>query len=486
MLNYRRRNSWSTSRRPTAHNQRRGRSFSSSRYGGGSFPWRWAILGGIPAALILLELLLRLVSFLSGTDASLANYQGEPNNVTGYRLRFTNAEGQTYDGFSPRGQLAVEPSAMFGYTLLPNQKNQFLQLNDRGFRMSENLSLAKPAGEIRIFIVGGSTAFGQLSSSNQATFAAKLEARLNQQVKVQVQNPGKFRPDVLPYFADEVARVMALPPRIRSARYRVINAAVPGYSSGNEFMQVAMQVLPYKPDLIVLMNGYTDLVLPSSLESSEIPGTQTMLQNAPQHLWSSISQQVQGLFGQLYWVKGWQYWILRTHESASNFTIPPLDAQGSALTAAVNADQKELQQRANRYRANLQMIGQFTANAKVPLIVALQPELTGRDPKTLTPKEKQLLEQLGSTYRQNVQTGYGLLQQSVKQVQQSYSGNVSSLNLYRFFANTNSGGVKGQIFQDPIHLTDVGNAKLADGLYNTIAGRLTIQAQPFSGSAPSR
>lgn len=482
MLNYRRRNSLSSNRRAPSYNQRRGRSYNS-RLGGVTFPWRWAILGGIPAALLALELLLRLGSFLSGSDATLANYQGEPNNVTSYRLRFTTPDGQTYDGFSPKGQLAVQPSTLFGYTLLPNQKNSFLQLNDRGFRMDENLSLAKPSGEIRIFIVGGSTAFGQLSTNNQATFAAKLEARLNQQVKAQATNPGKFRPDVLPYFADEVARVMALPPRIQPARYRVINAAVPGYSSGNEFMQVAMQVLPYKPDLIVLMNGYTDLLLPSSAEASEIPGTQTMLQNAPQHLWSSVSQQIQGLFGQLYLVKGFNYWILRSHESASSFSIPPLEVQGSALTTAVNVDAKELKLRAERYRANLQMIGQFTANAKVPLIVALQPELTGRDPKTLTSPEKQLLDQLGPNYRQKVQAGYGLLQQSVKQVQQNFSANVSSLNLYRFYANTS---FKGQAFQDPIHLTDAGNAKLADGLYNTIAARLTIQARPFSGDIPSR
>jgi lysophospholipase L1-like esterase len=329
--------------------------------------------------------------------------------------------------------------------------------------------------------VGGSTAFGQLSSSNQATFAAKLEARLNQQVKAQIENPGKFRPDVLPYFADEVARVMNLPPRIQPARYRVINAAVPGYSSGNEFMQVAMQVLPYKPDLVVLMNGYPDLLLPSSVEASEVAGSQAMLQNAPKHLWSSLSLQLGGFFGQLYLVKGFQYWVLRSHSSAQNYLIPPLDVQGSSLTAAINVDDKELKQRVERYRANLQMIARFTANAKVPLIVALQPELTGRNPKTLTPAEQQLLEQLGPNYRQKVQAGYGLLQQSVKQVQQNFSGNVSSLNLYQFYANTN---FKGQAFQDPIHLTDAGNAKLADGLYNTIAGRLTIQARPFTGNAP--
>jgi hypothetical protein len=469
MLNYRRRNTWS-SRRP--------RSSYSSYQRRKPFPWRLAILGGIPAGLLVLELLLRLISGLTG-NATMNNYQGEAPNVSGYRLQFTNAQGKPYQGLQQRGELSAQYNALMGYTLLPDQKNGFWQINGDGFRYNQPIPTAKPADEVRIFVIGGSAAFGQLSTNNQATFAARLEARLNKQVADQRTNPGKFRPDVLPYFADEVARVMNLPPRIRGGRYRVINAAVPGYSSGNEMMQLTLKILPYKPDMIIVMNGYPDLILPSTEPATEVPGIEEVLQDSTRHFTQTWTQPIGNFFQSIYLIRGFQQWVMRSSETPS-FVIPPVINQPGDLTGTLKMDQAELGRRTNRYRGNLQMMARFANTARVPMILALQPEITSRKPGVLTPQEKYVLDQLGSEYPKQMKEGYNSLLQSIREVKRTLPDTVTTLNYYDLLAN-----FKGQAFQDPVHLTDAANTQVANTLYGILAERLTVKSQPFSGTAPA-
>jgi hypothetical protein len=87
------------------------------------------------------------------------------------------------------------------------------------------------------------------------------------------------------------------------------------------------------------------------------------------------------------------------------------------------------------------------------------------------------LDQLGSTYKERVKTGYGQLQQSVEQVKGEFPKGVVTLNLNSVYAN-----FAGEAFQDAIHLTDEANTVLADQLYETIAKQLLVQPKPNSGA----
>ncbi|NJK52280.1 MAG: hypothetical protein HC936_04655 [Leptolyngbyaceae cyanobacterium SU_3_3] len=208
---------------------------------------RLLILGSVSLILIGLELLARLGVGLAGKQNEFAAYEGEPLNVTAYRLRYLDRANQPYDGLPDRGRLKVRRSSLTGYRLVENQQSNAWRINEQGFRADQAIAATKPKDEVRIFVLGGSTAFGQMSSSNQTTFAHRLEARFNQQVAIQKSNSGKFRPDVLPYYADELAKAMSLPPRIQESRYRVVNAAVPGYASSNQLGQLALQIFPTNP-----------------------------------------------------------------------------------------------------------------------------------------------------------------------------------------------------------------------------------------------
>ena len=442
------------------------------------FPRFWLALLAVPLTLVLLELLMRLGVGISGKTAELSAYEGEAQSTTAYRLRYLDHTGKPYDGLPDRGRLKVERSPLMGYKLLPNQETQYWRINDQGLRSDQTIALTKPQDEIRVVVLGGSTAFGQLSSSNQTTFASRLEARFNQQVASQKKDPGRFRPTTLPYFADELTKAMALPARIRESNYRVINAAVPGYASSNELAQFALQVSSYKPDFIVVLNGYADLLLPSNQEGAEIPNIEAFLENAAHHQRTGLTQQFQRLVYQSFLVRGFQNWISRPQD-ATSFLVPP-DAEGT-LPQRLSADEGELTQRVSRYRTNLQQMARLAAAAKIPIVVALQPEITSRNSNKLTAPERKVLEQLGTDYVQRIKAGYAQLQKSTEQVKQAFPKGVTALNLYDFYANAPE-----QSFQDPIHLTDGANSKLSDRLYETIAPLLIIEPKPNNSTeAPS-
>jgi len=434
-----------------------------------AFPKRWILLS-IPLVLIGLELLTRLIVSATGKTAEFNAFQGEPLSITAYRLKFLNQSGQPFDGLPDHGQLTVKRSSVLGYRLVNNQQNSVWKINEQGFRADQSLSLDKPKDEVRIFLLGGSAAFGQLSSNNQATIAAQLESRLNQQVAAQKASPNKFRPDTLPYFADELEKALKLPPRIRETRYRVINAAVPGYASGNELAQLAFEVLPYKPDAIVLMDGYSDLLLPSTHEGVDVPDLEALLESAPRHLMASLGNQSNHFFHQFYLVKGVQYWILRP-QMAFKQLIPPTEAP---VQDRLTTDTKELERRTDRYRQNLQQVSRLASASKIPLFVALQPEVSTRAAKP-TGREKEILDQLGSRYPEQIKAGYSKLQGAIEQVKRDVPG-LSTLDLTGAVNNT-----QGEVFQDAIHLSDRANGAIANQLFDTIAPKLHVQPKPYSG-----
>lgn len=442
-----------------------------------TLPRLWVILAAIPLSLIALEVLLRIIVGVTGKSAEFQAYEGEPATITDYRLKFLDHSGQPYDGLPDRGRLKAERSPLMGYRLVKDQQNSVLKINPQGFRSDQPVPQAKPNGEVRIFVLGGSTAFGQMSSSNQTTFANKLETKLNQQVAEQKQNPKKFRPDTLPYFADELVKAMALPPRIREGRYRVINAAVPGYASSNELAQLSLQILPYQPDFIVLVDGYADLLLPSDQDGADVPHIEELLDNATGHATRAFSQQFGQLLDQSYLVKGFEYWVLRPQDGVKQ-VIPPTIDRDTPLAQRLATDAPELTRRIDRYRNNLQQVARLTTAAKVPLFVAVQPDITSKK-ATLTTREKVVFDQLGKAYPDRAQAGYTQLQQAVKQVKQSFPKDVVPINLSTSFAS------KDEAFADAIHLTDAANTKLADQFYDVIAPRLQLQPQPYGGNQPA-
>ena len=67
-------------------------------------------------------------------------------------------------------------SLSVGYELVGDRTSKFWQINPQGFRDRAPVPLVKPKDEIRIFLLGNSTAFGYGNIDNAATISAQLEA----------------------------------------------------------------------------------------------------------------------------------------------------------------------------------------------------------------------------------------------------------------------------------------------------------------------
>ncbi len=453
---------------------RKSRSYYSSYYNGfkpaksrPKISPLWILLS-LPVLIVLLELLAQAYLGITGKGNQIA---GNSPLFKAYQLQFLTEDRKPIEGLVNQGNLKVTRSPATSYQLASNQKNQFLQINEQGFRDSQPLPLAKPKNEIRIFILGGSTAFGQGNPNNEATISHQLETRLQQRVAQQKNAPQEYRPDVFPFFVPTRQQLMKLPPKIRSGQYRVINAAVPGYTSGNQLAQLALEILPYQPDLIVVLDGYEDIMLPSSQSQTEIPQIDAFLENAGGHFRTAWNQS----FNQWLHNTG----IVKTIASFSKQTDSPpaqsslaTNLEDKSLKSYLPNQPKELQHRVTRYRNNHKQLIQMAAKSGVPVILAVQPEITSRPADKLAPSEKNIRDQLGQDYTQKMPQAYGELVKTSQQLAQTFPTSVKVINF------ENEAALPTPMFADAVHVNEKANAAIADQLYHAITAWEKIQIIP--------
>jgi hypothetical protein len=445
--------------------------YYSSYSMGRSQPRSWlrtgllVVLVAIPVLLLLLELLVRGVVFVTGTANQLEKSLGG-SVASAYALRLEDANGKPYPGLtSLSGELQVRRSPLLGYELVPNQENKLWQIDRNGFRQTGELELSKPKNEIRVFVIGNSTAFGQMAANNQATLAAKLQTLLQERLKAQAKNPEKFKPTETPYFAEQVEAIQALPDRLKQGNYRAIAAAVPGYTSGNELALLVHRVMAFSPDVVIILNGYEDLRSPSNEVAREVLNLDRILQNPTEHYGRYISQQFDQWFSSLYLVKAARRWV-----------FPSIDRGSLAFSAdQFAANEEELKQRIARYRYNLRQVAKLTSGAQA--IVAIQPEITAKK-NSLTTEESKILKDLGTEYSVRVENSFSALEAALKPKEPRKDlANVRVVDLYGIYKD-----FKEQAFYNPIDLSDRANDLLAKKLYEELQSIFAIQPAPFSGA----
>lgn len=107
----------------------------------------------------------------------------------------------------------------------PNQHYKTVNINAHGFRGPEILK-EKPENTYRIFILGGSTAFGVGATSDETTIAGYLQQKFDQ--------------------------------TSLDFRVEVINAGVSGHESFRETHIVKNKLIEFEPDLIIAYDGVND------------------------------------------------------------------------------------------------------------------------------------------------------------------------------------------------------------------------------------
>lgn len=121
--------------------------------------------------------------------------------------------------------------------LLPNQDLSSIHINNYGFR-GNDISLSKDDNTIRIFLVGGSTAFGSGSTSDNTTISGYLQQKFEH-----VQS---------------------------GINVEIINAGIHGIWSQYELSLIKNKIIKFNPDIVIVYDGWNDLVRHPYFKSTSI------------------------------------------------------------------------------------------------------------------------------------------------------------------------------------------------------------------------
>jgi hypothetical protein len=194
---------------------------------------------------------------------------------------------------------------------------------------------------------------------------------------------------------------------------------------------------------------------------------------------------VKGWCNWFYISKAWRDWVLKPEPTLAQLVDPLADAP-SNLADRLATDDKELGARTDRYHRNLQQIARLSHGANIPLIVAIQPELSQWPAAQQTPAEKQRLAALGPNYTQRVQSGYQRLQKTLDAIKTDpQAAGMSTLTLKPETLKTGSAQFADGAFQDTIHLTDAAQEAVANQLYDAIGPKLQVQPKPAASESPT-
>jgi len=125
---------------------------------------------------------------------------------------------------------------IYGYRLKENVQVEEYKINSLGFRSFE-FTKKKPNNTLRIFFIGGSTTFGSNAGGNEYAI-----------------------PDILNFILNSNSKLY---------KFEVINAGVLGYSTWQNKLKVR-EIFSYEPDLVFIMDGFTDAVRANDLSYEEI------------------------------------------------------------------------------------------------------------------------------------------------------------------------------------------------------------------------
>ena len=106
----------------------------------------------------------------------------------------------------------------------PNQQFPTLNINSYGFRGTE-ITIEKPENVYRIFFIGGSTAFGQISSSDSKTIPGILESKFHENGIKEVE---------------------------------IVNAGINNANSRSETYLIRNVILEFDPNMLIIYDGWNE------------------------------------------------------------------------------------------------------------------------------------------------------------------------------------------------------------------------------------
>ncbi|MBK9307123.1 MAG: SGNH/GDSL hydrolase family protein [Nitrospira sp.] len=324
--------------------------------------------------------------------------------------------------------------------------------NGQGFRRAEDVSLAKPPNTYRIFLMGGSTAYGLGSLSP----------------KGHLKYPVLGNNETIDHYVEEF-----LDRNIPSRRFEVVNAGIPSHSSHHHLIYLNQTILKYHPDMIIFLDGTNDYY-PWEKGYDQF-------RDYPYREWSHLYLDEPSFKA---WISYTGFWLYRKSHlvylagkklrplwsTIKNVSPQPrreLDVDDALRNLEENAE--------TNFIRMVERNGLVLRHEGVVPVFALQPDLLFDQHKVLTEFEQDLLAEFINgkpvNYRQFKNRARPMVTEKLRQVTADLGA--SFVDLTDIF-----GGVKEDAFTDDCHLTALANKTVAEYIGDRIVPLIVASASP--------
>ena len=319
-----------------------------------------------------------------------------------YKMSFFNSDGQSIGETISGYRLVADPFAV--YRNYPMQNNSNYQIDAKGFRVGYRNAEAKFSG----FVMGSSAAFGYGVSDNNSTLVSHLTRAIHS--------------------------------------YNFVNAAVVGYSSGQDLSQMIHYLDDYSPEIYVVINGWNDINTPARY-TDDWPSKKIPLGFNSSYF--EIEKRLERYSK-----------ILRPLKQATNF--PPI------VTNLDKEDYFELI--VKEYQKNIKKMFAFASARNAKFLLVLQPEITK---KIRTKEEEKMLHDWDahfSYFEKEIPSRYEILAEKTRVFCRQQNIPYININDYSIFSENQS-----TLFIDVIHPNELGHKLIAEILSTHLSSKLDIQ-----------
>jgi hypothetical protein len=326
--------------------------------------------------------------------------------------------------------------------------------NSQGFRRSQETPRVKPPGVYRIFVMGGSTAYGLQSMS-----------RFGQEKYSVIRNDQTIDYYLERYFREHLA----------GADVEVINAAITSHYSHHHLIYLNQVILKYSPDMVIFIDGFNDYY-----------PYQRGFDQFRDYAYQERSHQMLDTPSVSAWLSYNGWWLFRKSHlvHVAGRTLQPFWLRLRKIgktRARIEVDDALKELRINAETNFAKMIERSALILKhddVVPVFTLQPELVFQQSKVLSPLERQIYQELDQEWQVNFvefkNRARPFVTERARRAAEGSGG--TFLDLTDIF-----GGMPEDVYTDYCHLTPMGNKRVAEyigeKLLPVVGGRVRTRAR---------
>ena len=333
----------------------------------------------------------------------------------------------------------------------PNYSNsKGIHHNAQGFRRDQDTPREKPKDTYRIFLMGGSTAYGLQSLS-----------KYGQEKYSVIRNN-----ETIDHYLEEYLR-----PRVAGKTVEVINAAITSHFSHHHLIYLNQTILKYHPDMIIFLDGFNDYFQ----YAKDFDQFRDYAYQERAHLYMA-EPTVEAWVG----YTGW--WLFRkshfVHLTAK--TLRPIWLSLKQLgreRAHIDVDEALSNLAVNAQANFIKMVERdslILRHEGVIPVFALQPEIVFEQSKVFSEMEKLIFDEMSGHWQEN----FGEFKNKARPMVVNYLTQSTSKTGSVFFDLTDPfGGLIEDAYTDYCHLTPRGNKRLAEELGARLLPLITAGAK---------